>query len=88
MAGDEVRSTRLCEGLWLIWKFEGTLTLGHYLRMAALNDNQHILFYFKLKKIKINNINCSTGTLPNIRNTLNKKSTRHSGPIIAANSVE
>ena len=29
-----------------------------------------------------------TGTLPNIRNTLNKKSTRHSGPRIAANSVE
>ena len=31
---------------------------------------------------------CCTGTLPNIRNTLNKKSTSHSGPRIAANSVE
>ena len=30
----------------------------------------------------------TTGTLPNIRNTLNKKSTSHSGPRIAANSVE
>jgi len=30
----------------------------------------------------------TTGTLPNIRNTLNKNSTRHSGPRIAANSVE
>ena len=30
----------------------------------------------------------TTGTLPNIRNTLNKKSTRHSGPRIAANSYE
>jgi len=30
----------------------------------------------------------TTGTLPNIRNTLNKKSTRHSGPRIAANSGE
>ena len=32
--------------------------------------------------------NEATGTLPNIRNTLNKKSTSHSGPRIAANSVE
>ena len=30
----------------------------------------------------------TTGTLPNIRNTSNNKSTRHSGPRIAANSVE
>ena len=30
----------------------------------------------------------SAGTLPNIRNALNKKSTRHSGPRIAANSYE
>ena len=30
----------------------------------------------------------TTGTLPNIRNTLNKKSTRHSGLRIAANSYE
>jgi len=30
----------------------------------------------------------ATGTLPNIRNTLNTKSTRHSGPRIAANSYE
>ena len=29
-----------------------------------------------------------TGTLPNTSNTLNKKSTRHSGPRIAANSYE
>ena len=30
----------------------------------------------------------TTGTLPQIRNPLNKKSTRHSGPRIAANSYE
>ena len=30
----------------------------------------------------------ATGTLPNIRNTLNKKSTRHSGPRKAANGYE
>ena len=33
-------------------------------------------------------VSSSTGTLPNIRNTLNKKSTSHSGLRIAANSVE
>ena len=33
-------------------------------------------------------LHVSTGTLPNIRNTLNKKLTRHSGPRIAANSGE
>ena len=30
----------------------------------------------------------ATDTLPNIRNTLNKNSTSHSGPRIAANSVK
>ena len=29
-----------------------------------------------------------TGTLPNIRNTLNKKLMRHSGPRMAVNSYE
>ena len=38
--------------------------------------------------VKAKKPNIYTGTLPNIRNTLNKKSTRHSGPRIATNSGE